>query len=180
MPKHYPDNFTYQRAGQFSPSSVGDIGTYDLLGMDENITFLLRPADSVGFVFLTHELETGGFRDTVTPVMHVHLRESTVNGYKQAHKLRIRQSYSRLGVATRFYLHYVERYGGVVSDFEHLEGGKTLCQSLINKADQRGIRSGMVDTATVERHPADRGTRDELIWSFDDSRRKPVLVLEKA
>jgi len=128
---------------------------------------------------LTSELEDG--RQHALPVMRVSLRETPVKGYKQAHYLRIRESYAINNVTTNWYALYVERCGGVVSDREHLEGGKALWRAFIKMASENNFKVSLVNFQTQEVLIPDvaANTPDEEIWSPDSSKIEAVLMLER-
>jgi hypothetical protein len=72
----------------------------------------------------------------------------------------------------------VRRYGGIGSDFEHLEGGKRLWKSFVCMATDRGLKISLLDTVTGQWMLVDANTPDEFIWSQDDSKKSMALVLE--
>jgi hypothetical protein len=76
------------------------------------------------------------------------------------------------------YQAYVRLYGGIVSDFEHLEGGKRAWKSFVRTATDHGLKISLVDTGTGQWMPVDANTTDEFIWSLDDAKKPMVLVLE--
>lgn len=177
-PQYHPGDFVYQRDSKFRRITLGNFGVYTRLGEDLDFTYTLDPQHTVGFVFENAEIEQRP-RQGLLPVMHVHLRESPVSSYKQAYRLRIRESFARKNAATAWYLAYVATFGGVVSDFDHLEGGKSLWRSLVNIAQDRGQKASLLDTTTGARQPVNADTPDPSIWSADQSKRHLVLVLEK-
>ena len=61
----------------------------------------------------------------------IDLHDSTVNGYKEAHHVRIGEAFAMKGVATAWFLHYAEMFGGIVLAFDQLEGGKRQWNSFI-------------------------------------------------
>ncbi len=82
-------------------------------------------------------------------------------------------------MASTWYAKYVERMGGIVSDFEHLEGGKAFWRSLVNTAADRGLIVSLYDTKTGQSVSVGAKTPDLSIWSKDASKKHLVLVLEK-
>lgn len=177
-PQVYPGDYVYLKDTKFGAVSVTNIESYTLLFSDENYCYYVNPMYTQGYVFFTQDIVRKDKKDRV-PVLRVFLRDSVVKDYKQAHGLRIRQSQARSGVATNWYKYYVRQAGGVVSDFEHLTGGKTLWRSLVNRASDREMKASLVDTTTGEWFPAGSDTPDDVIWSSDPSKKHLVLVLER-
>lgn len=177
-PQHFPGDISYHKDSRFIPVSNRNFTDYHVLGKDYAYTYAVDPQNTTGFVFLNDDVEKKPSLG-LTPVMVVLLRDSSVKGYKQAHKLRIRERYAIKGVATHWYLYYVEWTGGIVSDFEHLEGGKRLWWSLVRTAKERGLKASLVNTATGEETPVGEGTPQSSIWSQDRTLKQHVLVLEK-
>jgi len=175
-PQYYPGEMVYQHDLKFNPISSGNIRSYEVLGQDAEMVYMLNAAGSSGFVFAEADLR-GPLHDVV-PVMSVLLRDTGIKGYKQAYRLRIRQSFSRRSVATRWYMAYVTHHKGIVSDFEHLEGGKSLWRSLVSYAAERGATASLVDTSTGTWTPVNAQTPDSAIWSEDEQLKRNVLVLE--
>lgn len=136
-PQYHPGEVVYQKDTRFTPISMGNFSSYVLLGQDATFTYAVNPKHPTGFVFTNEDVEKRP-RLGMVPVMHVHLRDSGIKVYKQAYRLRIRQSFARQGVATGWYLQYVSASGGMVSDLDHLEGGKALRRSIVNTAIDRG------------------------------------------
>ena len=178
MPKHYPGAISYLSDSKFERMSVRNALSYVVLAQDPEYTYLLHPGKAGGFVFLTPDLEQT--EQDILPVMRVSLRETPIKGYRQAHYLRIRNDFGRLHVATNWYMLYAERCQGVVSDREHLEGGKLLWRSLIDKSLSRGFKLSLVDLKTgaalIPNVTAE--TSDPTIWSHDAAMIDAVLVME--
>lgn len=179
MPQYYPGKITYRKDSKFTPISAGNFSRYQTIGEDDLYVYTLGPVGSYGFVFTQDDIKAPSELGMV-PVMTVELRDSPIKGYKQAHHLRIRQSHASRHVATHWYMHYVDRMGGVVSDFEHLEGGKALWRSLVNGAASRGYVVSLHDTDTGRSVVVDRNTPDSDIWSKrSPDKKRLVLVMEK-
>jgi hypothetical protein len=174
MPQHYPGDIHYQAEGKFVPISKNNVKSYIFLGSDGDYTFYLHPSKENGYVFRNDNLEDSG--NDVQPSMIVSLRD-TPFGFKQAHKLRIKEKDSRRNITTTWYLLYAQREGGVVSDFEHLEGGKTLWRSLVNNAESRGFKVFLLKNS--EKLPISKETPDSEIWNTDPSGRQTLIMLER-
>ena len=178
MPQHFPGQVVYQRATKFLPITARNFATYIRLGSDGHFTFTVTPQLNAGYAFANSDIEAGE-RSGMAPVLQLELRDSGIKGYKQAFRLRIREDFARRAVATTWYALYAQAYGGIVSDFEHLEGGMQLWRSFVDTAQRRGLKVSLVDTTTGVWTPVGADTPDEAIWSTDSSRRAQVLVLEK-
>lgn len=177
MPQAYGNKVTYQKDTRFIPISVENIKSYTVLGHAEGLVFLVDQQKTTGFVFSEEEMKDA---HRITPVMRVSLRDSKVNHYKQAFHLRIRESFARKNITLTWYLLYAEHSGGVVSDFEHLEGGKLLWKSLIKAATHDPkLKMSLLDSKTGESKPVDDKTPESEIWSSDDSKKHMAIVLEK-
>lgn len=177
MPQYYPGKMAYQRDAKFVPISINNINTFDVLGSDGDSIFLLAKEKDAGYVINRADYEQAKMRRTdIVPVMVVRLRDTTA-GVKQAHSLRIREQYSRENIATTWYILYVMRNGAIASDFEHLEGGKVLWRSLIDKARQRGMSTFLYDVSTGEKISVDETTPDHLIWSTGNDDKKQQLII---
>ena len=176
--QHHPGPIVYQKDSKFTPISVRNLGDYMLILRDDDCLYVLDAQHTTGFVFAAEDLAK---KPTLGlfPAMRLALRDSGVKGYKQAHQLRIRESFATKGVATSWYLAYVEEFGGIVSDFDHLEGGKSLWKSFVRTAIDRGLKISLVDTGTGRWNAVDLATPESEIWSTDNSKRKLVLVLEQ-
>lgn len=180
MPKHYPGNISYMKDSKFTPISVRNISDYHVLADHDGLLYVVHPQQTFGFVFDLVELKSG--KSEILPVMRVSLRDTNIKGYKQAHFLRIREAFSKTNIVKNWYLFYLDKFGGIVSDTEHLEGGKLLWQSLIKTATtSRGFTMTLYSLSTAQ--PIKQITVDtpiDDIWSTDDSKKDLVLVLEYA
>lgn len=180
-PQHYPGPIAYQRDSRFRPVSDGNLRSYPKLAEDDQFLYTTDPQLTMGFVFSREEIAAVGTRPSAfPPVMTLALRESGIRGLKQAYQLRLRERHARKNVATQWYLAYVLQQGGIVSDTDHLEGGKQLWRSFATKAAQYGVRIFLHDTATGEERLIDANTPEREIWSADAAKRGIVLVLEKS
>ena len=177
--QHHPGSIVYQKDSKFTPISVRNFGDFKLLLQDDDCTYTIDPQRTAGFVFANEEVARNPSLG-LFPAMRLALRESGIKGYKQAYQLRIRQTFATKGVATSWYLAYVDEFGGIVSDFDHLEGGKCLWKSFVRTALDRGLRISLVDTGTGVWKSVDRETPETDMWSSDSSKRRLILVLEKA
>lgn len=179
MPQHYPGKIVYQSDQHFTPIAVRNFGDYIILGHDEDYTYAVDPQETTGFAFtqlsIIDQPRTG-----LIPVLRVSLRDSGIKGYKQAHRLRIRQEHALKGVATNWYTFYVDTVGGIVSDFEHLEGGKRLWRLFVDTALHRGFQVTLMDTHTGEQTVVGADTPDGLIWSLDATKKPVVLIMERS
>lgn len=178
-PQYFPGSITYQRASKFLPITLRNFRSYTPLGTDGVYTFTTTPTRNAGYAFSNADIRHCP-REGMAPVLQLELREGPVRGYRQAFRLRIREEHARRGVATGWYAAYVERFGGIVSDHEHLEGGKQLWRSFVDTAQARGLRVTLVDIRTGTSVAVDADTADTAIWSRDASKKNQVLVLEKA
>ncbi len=177
MPQHFPGKIVYQRATKFLPISARNFASYIRLGTDGQYTFVVTPQRNAGYAFANSDIEAVP-RSGMAPVLQLELRDSGIKEYKQAFRLRIREEHARRGIATTWYALYASAYGGIVSDFEHLEGGKKLWRSLVDAAQERGLIVSLVDTASGAWTPVEASTPDEAIWSTDAVKRSLLLVLE--
>lgn len=181
---HYPsENPVYQDDSKFQDISVDNIKRMSVLTITEEFVFVV--SESIGYVFSLTDYKEANHK--VKPVMHVHLRDSLF-GYKQAHKLRIRKSYSGNNIAEMWYMSYLKEFGGIISDTEHLEGGYRLWKSFIKTATEssefniklvdKNIEEVIIDSVTTE-------LPDDQMWSRytkenkDRSKEHLVLVMEK-
>lgn len=176
-PQHYPGDVVYQKDSRFGTISPGNLASYEVLGSDSRFLYTLNPKGPTGYVFAAQDVEHGS-RLGYVPVMHVSLRDEPITGYKQAHHLRIRESYARAGAAMGWYIAYVAQNGGIVSDFEHLEGGRVFWRAIVNRGADRGMRVSLLDANTGQRWPVGPDTPDDAIWSDDKSGRNLLIVLE--
>jgi hypothetical protein len=174
MPQYYPSKITYQVEKKFFPISKNNIAVYRKIGDNGEYSFFVHPSGERGFVFSNKELEDS--QNDVQPAMVVSFRD-TVYNFKQAHSLRIREKDARQNLATIFYILYVENFGGIVSDNEHLEGGKTLWRSLINNAESRNLKVFVVKND--KKIEIDKNTPDSEIWSIGPDKKETVIILQK-
>ena len=177
-PQYFPGSMAYQKDSKFRPIGAGNFGTFTVIEQDSEFVYAINPQLNTGFVFTATDVANPP-KIGMTPVLYVQLRKTGIKGYLQAHHLRIRHAYAQQGVATRWYMAYVHRYGGIVSDFEHLEGGKRLWRMFVNTATARGFKISLVDTVTGTWTPLGVETPDSTVWSLDASKRELVLVLEQ-
>lgn len=175
MPQSYSGDVVYQKDSKFIPISKNNIKSYTVLGQNSEYIFLLHPSGEKGYVFSTSDMDSS--QNHVVPVMTVSLRDTDIKGYKQAHNLRIRQSGSRQNLTSAWYFLYVQKMGGIVSDREHLAGGKYLWRSLINSAHDFGLNAFIVRNGEV--FPVSRETPDENIWTSTEEGRNTLIFLEK-
>lgn len=179
MPQYYPGSgMTYQKDSKFTRISIGNFRRYRVIHQDSAYTYVLGPTGSFGFAFSNAEVENPP-ANGLLPILSLELRDSPVKGYKQAYHLRIRQDFASRNVATTWYCKYVDIMGGIVSDFEHLEGGKVLWRSFVNNTAVRGYLLSIYDVDTGESTPVDSSTPDGDIWSIGPDKKRVVLVMEK-
>jgi hypothetical protein len=178
MPQYYPGDVTYQKDSKFTPISMRNISDYIVLGELDEFVYVVHPDQTMGFVFNISDLQKK--ENTVIPVMRVSLRDTPL-GYKQAHFLRIREAFSKSNVTSTWYNLYIDKFGGIVSDNEHLEGGKRLWRSFIKKATaDPTYKISKVDLNTMEYSDfITTNTPESEIWSVDASKKGTVLVYEK-
>lgn len=178
MPQYYPSEVVYQKDSNFTPISVRNLNDYVVLGEQDQFLYLVHPNQTTGFVFDVNDLQKK--EQTVVPVMRVSLRDTPI-GYKQAHYLRIREAYSKSNITSTWYNLYVEKFKGIVSDREHLEGGKNLWLSFIKKVSKdSNYRIYSYDLDTKEQGDnITTETPEEEIWSLDSTNKNKVLVYEK-
>lgn len=178
MPQHYPGNVTYMKDSKFVPISYRNIEDYDVLGEDGVYIYLITPSRESGFIFRMEDLKDKP--QQVLPVMRLSLRDTNINGYKQAHALRIREGFSKENLTSSWYDFYVQEFGGIVSDNEHLEGGKLLWKHFIKKAHISSDYSVTLFDSNTGEPIADviSTTPDDVIWSNDPSKKHLVLVYE--
>ena len=178
MPKYYPGEVTYMNPDKFVPISYRNILDYSYLGDDEHNGYFITPDHTSGFVFSLATLEEKP--DKVVPIMRLSLRPSNVKGYKQVHGLRIQEAYSKTNITSHWYDLYLKEFGGIVSDFEHLEGGKLLWKSFIKRSMDSlrhvvsiydGVSGEIIKQVTPH-------TSEDEIWSLDSSKKNLVLVYE--
>ncbi len=177
-PQFYPGPVVYQKDSKFQRITAGNFAAYKILGVRGPITYALSPGKMTGYAFTNHELASPP-SDGMVPILTVDLRASPVKGYMQAHHLRIKSAFAREGIATYWYIFYAQHMGGIVSDFDHLEGGKRLWKGLVRRAEKNGLKASIVDTSTEKEFSVSSETPDSLIWSLDAQKRPIVLVLER-
>ena len=177
-PQYYPGRIVYQKDSKFIKISRNNLSRYEVLGDVGGFLFLVDPSNSAGYVF--DDADVRGTSHAITPVMHLSLRDSGFNNLRQAYKLRIKSTYSQQNIATTWYKLYVKNKGGIVSDTEHLEGGKTLWKSFLSHPGE-GYQVSIVNLDTKQEMPitttADIDQLEKDIWSKDKSKRNIVLVL---
>lgn len=178
MPQYYPGSgMTYQKDSKFTRISIGNFRRYRVIHQDTAYTYVLGPTGSFGFVFSNADIENPSAAGLL-PILSLELRDCGIKGYKQAYHLRIRQDFASRNVATIWYCKYVDLMGGIVSDFEHLEGGKVLWRSFIN-AVGRGYKMSAYNVDTGKSTPVGPNTPDDEIWSFGPDKKRVVLVMER-
>lgn len=128
MPVEYPGEIKYMATDMFPVISIRNINSYEVLGEDARYAYMLKH-DS-GFVFDRDDLANATPSIGCRAVMVVSLRPG-IKGLFQAHRLRVREASSEQNTVKSWYDFYAKAKGGVVSDFEHLQGGKALWVSLI-------------------------------------------------
>lgn len=173
----YTGPFAYVDSRMFRPISMRNFGYYTILGRDDEFTHTVVPGGNAGYVFFNQDIVAKP-NIGMPPVMTVLLRDSTIKGYKQAYSMRIQEAFEMRGTATRWHLAYVRHYGGIVSDFEHLEGGKRAWKPFVRTATDHGLKISLVDTVAGQWMPVNANTPEEAIWSLDDSKKPLALVLE--
>ena len=179
-PQYLPGEYTYRDDSKFEPVSKRNFSTYIVIYADDDFTYAVDSNHRRGYVILTSEHDNDAVR-AYTPVLVLGLRDTKIKGYKQAYGLRIRKSYAKIGIAAKWYVEYAKKFGGIVSDFEHLEGGKNLWRSFVNKADLHSLKISYVDSlyAPDKQVHVDANTPDSDIWTTDEVFRQRLLVLEK-
>ena len=179
-PQYYKGTHSYQKDTKFIPISRNNIQRYEVLGSAGNLQFMLDPSGSVGYVF--DDLDLKSKLHHISPIMHVHLRDSGYKNLPQAHHLRIKKNYAQQGVATLWYKLYVNNKGPIVSDTQHLEGGKNLWKSFLMHPEE-GIEISILNLDTQQVTPVTSSDNfDELekqIWSEDESKRNIVMLMQK-
>jgi len=123
MPQHYKGDIAYQKDTKFLPVSKNNIGRFIELGQDEHHVYYVHPELTYGYVFNIEDLESD--QKHIRPIMSLQLRDSGVGDLRQPFRLRIMAGASQQGITKAWYYNYINKYGGLVSDIEHLEGGKT-------------------------------------------------------
>jgi hypothetical protein len=180
MPKYYPGEIIYQSDAKFTPISVRNLQDYNVIGESDGFIYVVHPDQTMGFVFLLEDTQKNN--KEIVPVLRVALRDTDIKNYKQAFQLRIRKSFSKANITSSWYNYYVNAFGGIVSDAEHLEGGKTLWKSFIkNATNNPSYVVSIIDTNSGEvviPHVT-INTPESDIWSIDNARKNIVLVYEK-
>lgn len=178
MPQHYKGDVIYQKADKFREISLNNIESMNLIHEDNDYVYLVHPEQTIGFVFDKDDIEnaaTGRSIKLVRPVMSLSLRDA-LDGLKQVHRLRIQQGYSRSNITTTWYKNYIKEFGAIVSDTEHLEGGKILWRSFINSGLFNVSLYNTDENKTVMKTiPSD--IDDSEIWSSDSSKQNLVMIL---
>jgi hypothetical protein len=178
MPQYYKGDVIYQKADKFREISLNNIENMNLIYEDTEYVYLVHKERTTGFVFDKVDIEKAIKNPTVTlvrPIMSLALR-NVLDGLKQVHRLRIQQGYSRSNITTTWYKNYIKEFGAIVSDTEHLEGGKILWRSFINSGLFNVSLYNTDENKTVMKSiPSD--IDDGEIWSSDDSKRNLVMIL---
>ena len=178
MPQHYPGKVHYQNDAKFTPISLGNIESYIPIGRDDRFSYFVKPQHNTGFIFQNEDLASG--YQHALPVMTVSLRNSGINELQQAYELRIRGNFSRENLTTSWYVYFINRVGGIVSDAEHLQGGKMLWKSFIKIAtNDPALSITLLDKTTGISQAVTAATPDSEIWSVGDSKKNLVLVFRK-
>ena len=178
MPQHYPGKVHYQNDAKFTPISLGNIESYISIGRDDRFSYFVKPQHNTGFIFENEDLASG--RQHAMPVMAVSLRNSDIGELKQAYELRIRGDFSRENLTSSWYVYFINRVGGIVSDAEHLQGGKMLWKSFIKIAtNDPALSITLLDKTTGTSQAVTAATPDSEIWSVGDSKKNLVLVFRK-
>lgn len=187
MPQHYSGALVYQKDSKFIPQSLGNISRMEVLGQAGDFLFLVHPKQTSGSVFLLTDIfdSKGEYHQDVhevLPVLSLSLRDSDVLHFKQAFRLRIRESYGGEKAASLWYQFYLKRFGNIVSDIEHLEGGKQLWKSFIKSTEfleNSKISSFDVDKKKIVHEEVTINTPENELWSQDNSLKSLVLVYSK-
>ena len=179
-PQYVPDDYTYRDDSKFVPVSKRNYSTYVEIYSNPEFNFTVDSNHRMGFVISKSEMNNAS-APFYMPVLVVHLRDTKIKGYKQAHGLRIRKAHARIGIAAQWYVAYAKKFGGIVSGFEHLEGGKNLWRSFVDKADTHGLKISYVDSlyAPDKQVPVDANTPDSDIWTTAEVLRQRLLFLER-
>ena len=166
MPVEYKGEVKYMADDKFPLISLESIGRYTVLGEDDRYIYLDN--HDTGYAFARIDVQEAP-KQGIRPVLRVSLRDAG-NGMKQAHFLRIREGHADNRVAKTWYYFYAKAMGGIVSDFEHLQGGKALWMSLIKTGHVSRIEDGKeIPVASID---ADN------LWSVypDISKKNLILV----
>lgn len=176
-PQHYSGEVAYQKDTKFRDISISNIKSMNIFDFDDEFYYVIDQAQLYGFVFDKMEFSSG--KREIKPVLTVTLRDSVL-GFKQAHRLRIRKDYARKNLTKRWYMLYIKEFGGIVSDHEHLEGGKLLWRSFVDMASQRSDVSVALYDADAQEFimkNISAETPDETIWSRDHTKKNLVMVM---
>lgn len=178
MPQYYPGEVSYMKDTKFTPISFRNIQDYDVLGDDGTYGYFIKEGQTAGFVFSLEDLKQEP--QQLLPVMRLSLRPSKVKGYKQAHALRIREAFAKENITSQWYDFYVQTFGGIVSDAEHLEGGKLLWKHFIRKSHENPPHTVSLANGDTGQILGVVGPEmaDTEIWSTDASKKNLVLVYE--
>lgn len=168
MPVEYPGEIKYMADEKFPVISLSNIDSYEELGFDDKFIYKLN--EDTGFVFKQEDYENATGSIGCKPVLRLSLRDGIL-GMKQAHHLRGRKVSARQDVAKTWYYLYAKAKGGVVSDFEHLQGGKALWMSL--------IKTGHVTSCWKDSTKETPVTEADIpnLWSTYPNQEKKDLVL---
>jgi hypothetical protein len=180
MPQHYSSEISYMKDEKFTKLSKRNVMDYTLLGIFDGLVYMVDQGITSGFVF--DEDDFNNEDNTIIPAMRLSLRDTKLSDYKQAHYLRIRKKYSQKNITSTWYNLYVQNFGGIVSDFEHLEGGKQLWKSLIKTATANPILTvSLIDYDNMDVLIGDvtTATPESDIWSNDASKKNHVLILHQ-
>jgi hypothetical protein len=177
MPQHYSSAISYMKDDKFTKLSKRNVMEYVLLGAMDGLVYMVDQELTSGFVF--DEEDFNNTDNSILPAMRLSLRDTKIDGFKQAHFLRIRQKYSQKNITSTWYNLYVEKFNGIVSDFEHLEGGKQLWKSIIKTATinpNTNVSLIDYDTMDVLISNVTTNTPESDIWSSDSSKKHQVLL----
>lgn len=179
---HYPGNITYQADSKFIPISLNNIQRMSILAETDDYLFVWK--GSSGFVFDQYDLNHAVEGVNLLPAMVVALREIGLGPYKQAHKLRIRETFSGENIATTWYMNYVDQVAPIVCDKEHLEGGFMLWKSFLKRVSHDHsyqIRMIDLDSKKVLHDDVTTDLPESGLWGKhpDTSKMSIVLVLGK-
>ena len=173
MPQHYKGDVAYQKDSKFREISLSNIKNMNVIFEDNDYVYLVHPEKTMGFVFDKDHFVDGV--KNVRPIMSLALRD-VLDGLKQVHRLRIQKGYSRTNITTTWYKNYIKEFGAIVSDTEHLEGGKILWRSFIN-SDQFNVSLYDTDENKTVMKSIPSDIDDGEIWSQDKSKRNLVMIL---
>lgn len=176
MPRHYKGNVQYQNDENFKPISLNNIFSYTEIGKDDRFTYLVKNELNGGYIFLNEDLERK--YQHALPVMTISLRDSGIGNLKQAHALRMRRGYARENLTTSWYVYFINQFGGIVSDNEHLEGGKLLWQAFIKiGTSDKNLSISLHDIDSGLSTPVTTDTAESEIWSTDDDTKKNLVLI---